>query len=316
VRDVLVTGGAGFIGSHLVDHLLDTGCRVSVLASGNPDRLTPKLNAGRIRLITGSVLDSGLVEKEIQRVDTVFHLAAIVGVRQTLASQLESIRVSLTGTDNVLHACASGGKRAVIASSAEVYGKQPLIPWTEDTDFVLGSSPRWSYAAVKIVNEHVAMAYAAQGTPVSVVRYFNCYGPRQLSGTSVVAQFMKKAVDGSEMYLFGSGEQTRSFTYVSDTVRGTVLAAGSEAKGKIFNIGSDEEVSIAALAGKIASMAEYHIHIKHIPHEDIFGDNFEDADRRVPDISRARKILNWEPEVSLEDGLKQTLAWWRRDRRA
>jgi UDP-glucose 4-epimerase len=315
---VLVTGGAGYLGSHLVDWLAGEGHRVSVLddeSSGSRDHLAGRLRAGQVRLVSGSILDAGLVERECRDADTVFHLAAAVGVRRILADPLHSLRVNLAGTENVLAACAEHGCRLVLASSSEVYGKPATVPVAEDSDRVLGPTtvPRWSYAAAKAADEHLAFAYAAHGLPVSVVRYFNSYGPRldRAGDASVVAVFLRHALAGQPIPVHGDGRQTRCFTYVTDTVRGTMLAAGvPQAAGQAFNIGSDTETSITELAELVAEATGARAPIERISYETVYGPRFEDVRRRVPDITLARAVLGWQPEVTLADGLRRTAAWW------
>lgn len=317
-QNVVVTGGAGYIGSHLVDWLVEEGHQVSVLddlSSGSPAHLAHLVRSRQARLVTGSILDAGLVEREVRNADTVFHLAAAVGVRRIVTNPLRSLRTNLIGTENVLRACADHGCRVVLASSSEVYGKPSSVPMSESGDRVLGPTtvPRWSYAAAKAVDEHLAFAYSAQGLRVCVVRYFNSYGPRlDRAGTaSVVAVFIRHALAGEPIPVHGDGQQTRCFTYISDTVRGTMLAAAvPQAQGQVFNIGSTTETSVAALAELVAEAAGSAVPAEHIPYETVYGARFEDVTRRVPDISHARQVLGWEPQVPLAEGLKRTIAWW------
>jgi nucleoside-diphosphate-sugar epimerase len=315
---VVVTGGAGYLGSHLVDWLVEEGHRVTVLddlSSGEAARLAARLRRGEIRMVTGSVLDAGLVDRECRDAATVFHLAAVVGVRRTLADPLTALHTNVTGTDNVLRACARHGCGVVLASSSEVYGRPRDLPVAETADRVLGPTtvPRWSYAAAKAVDEHLAFAYAARGLRVSVVRYFNSYGPRldRTGDASVLSVFLRRAFAGEPIPLHGDGQQTRCFTYVTDTVRGTVLAASVPgAAGQVFNIGSDAETSIAELASMTVAAAGSRSAIRRVSYEAAYGPGFEDVRRRVPDISHSREVLGWKPEVPLEEGLKRTVAWW------
>jgi UDP-glucose 4-epimerase len=301
-----------------VDWLVEEGHQVTVLddlSTGATSRLAARLRRGEARLVTGSVTDARLVEAEAARCGTVFHLAAAVGVRHILADPLGSLRTNLIGTENVLRACARHGCRTVLASSSEVYGTPPDMPMAESGFRVLGPTtvPRWSYAAAKAVDEHLAFAYAAGGLPVSVVRYFNCYGPRLDRGgdASVVAVFLRHAFAGEDIPVHGSGRQTRSFTYVTDTVRGTVLAASvSGAEGRVFNIGCPAETSIRGLAEMIVAATGARSALRRTSYRAAYGADFADVARRVPDITAAREVLGWEPQVSLEDGLKRTIAWW------
>jgi UDP-glucose 4-epimerase len=315
---VVVTGGAGYIGSHLVDWLVGEGHQVTVLddlSTGNVARLAARFRRGEVRLVTGSILDAALVDRELAGAATVFHLAAAVGVGRIVADPLGTLRTNLIGTDNVLGACARHGCSVVLASSSEVYGRPHGVPMSESGDRVLGPTtvPRWSYSAAKAVDEHLAFAYADRGLRVSVVRYFNSYGPGldRRGNASVVAVFLRHAMAGKPIPLHGDGQQTRCFTYISDTVRGTVLAAAvPQARGQVFNIGSATETSIDELAGMIVAATGSRSAIQRTPYESVYGARFEDVPRRVPDIGRARQVLGWEPQVSLEEGLKHTIAWW------
>ena len=326
-QNVVVTGGAGYIGSSLVGQLVRDGhqvCVIDDLSSGTRARLATahpaaQLPAGQMRLVTGSVLDAALVGDACRHAGTVFHLAAAVGVRRIVTDPLASLRTNLIGTENVLRACADHGCQVVLASSSEVYGKLSGTPMSEAGDRVLGPTtvPRWSYAAAKAVDEHLAFAYAAQGLRVSVVRYFNCYGPGmdRAGDASVVAVFLRHALAGQPIPVHGDGRQTRCFTYIADTVRGTMLAASvPQAQGQVFNIGSVTETSIAALAEMVAAAAGSRVPAERIPYEAVYGTRFEDIRRRVPDIGRAREVLGWEPQVQLPEGLDRTVAWWLAER--
>jgi UDP-glucose 4-epimerase len=321
-QKVVVTGGAGYIGSHLVDWLAGEGHQITVLddlSTGYAGRLAARTRSGEVRLVTGSILDAALVDRELTGAGTVFHLAAAVGVGRIVADPLGSLRTNLIGTENVLSACARHGCRVVLASSSEVYGRPHDVPMSEHGERVLGPTtvPRWSYAAAKAVDEHLAFAYAGHGLRVSVVRYFNCYGPRldRQGHASVVAVFVRHALAGTPIPLHANGRQTRCFTYISDTVRGTLLAAAvPQAEGQVFNIGSATETSILELAETIVAATGSRSPIQQTPYENVYGARFEDVPRRVPDVRQARQVLGWEPQVSLEEGLKQTIAWWGRAR--
>ena len=311
----LVTGGAGFIGSHLVDALVAEGADVTVL-----DNLTTGRAANvdpRARLVSGSILDAELVAKLVDGADEVFHLAAAVGVRHILDDPVGSLRTNIHGTENVLESCARSGTPVLIASTSEVYGKSPRVPWREDDDRVLGATtvPRWSYATAKAIDEHLGLAYAEAGLPVSIVRYFNAYGPRldEKGYGSVVARFLAQALAGEPLTVHGDGTQTRCFTYVTDSVAGTLLAARAR-QGKaanIFNLGSDHETSVRELADSIIGITGSSSDVQLVSYRAVFGDHFEDAPRRRPDTTRARTMLGWMPAVDLREGLDRTLAWWK-----
>jgi len=315
---ILVTGGAGFIGSHLVDRLCDDGHDVAVLdnlTTGKTANIEHRLD--EVRFINGSILDAALVQDEIERVEAVFHLASAVGVKHILNAPLESMAVMTRGTENVLDACSRYWRPVLIASTSEVYGKSPKVPMSEDDDRVLGptSLHRWSYSTAKALDEHLAFAHFDRGLPVVVVRYFNSYGPRIDPGGygSVVAEFIRRAASGDPLPLVSGGRQTRCFTYVEDTVRGTIAALSTrEAHGRVFNLGSTHETTIAELADTIRDLVGSSSAITEVTAEAYYGRGYDDTPRRVPDVSRARDVLGWAPEVSLDEGLRRTIEWWRK----
>jgi UDP-glucose 4-epimerase len=317
---VLVTGGAGFIGSHLVDALCDAGHDVSVLdnlTTGRADNLRACLD--RVRFVNGSILDAALVEREVESVQLVFHLAAAVGVRHIVEDPLGSLLVNTRGTENVLSACFRYWRKVLVASTSEVYGKTSQVPMREDDDRVLGPTTvhRWSYSTAKAIDEHLAFAYSAQSLPVVIVRYFNAYGPRldERGYGSVVANFLRQALAGQPLSVHGNGSQTRCFTYIDDTVRGTLRAGFTpEAEGRVINLGSTRETSIAELATMIRDTVGSSSPLAPTSYESYYGPGFEDTRRRVPDITRARDLLEWEPTTSLEDGLARTIEWWKATR--
>lgn len=316
----LVTGGDGFIGSHLVERLLERGDEVLVLddlSTGDPTNL-PQGNSN-LTLSEGSILDEELVREAVSRTDLVFHLAAAVGVRNIIENPLASLRTNVRGTENILDAASRRNTKVVLISSSEVYGKGARFPMAEADDTLMGSTSvsRWSYAAGKTVDEHLALAHHAEGLPVVVLRYFNTYGPRMLrSGySSVVASFVKQACAGEPLMVHGDGTQTRCFTFVRDTVTGTILAGDrSEADGLVINLGSDRETTVGELAEMVRSRAGGGSEIRlNTPHE-FEGRGFEDTKRRQPDITRAGQVLGWTPQVGLEEGLRATIDWWRASR--
>ena len=314
---VLVTGGAGYIGSHLVDLLLAERHDVTVVDNLTTGKIANlKTSLGQIRFINGSILDSGLIFAEVERADLVFHLAAAVGVKHIVDRPLESLLINARGTEIVLEACFRFWRRVLIASTSEVYGKTAKVPMQEDDDRVLGSTQihRWGYSTAKALDEHLAFAYAALGLPVSAVRYFNSFGPRldARGYGSVVASFVGKAMAGEPIVIHGDGGQTRCFTYVDDTVRGTYLAGITEAAvGTVVNLGNPVETSINELAERIGALVGSNAPIRHVPYAEFYGPGFEDTRRRVPDIARAKELLGWSPTISLDDGLQRTLDWWK-----
>lgn len=315
---VLVTGGAGYIGSHLVDVLIGQGHEVVVvddLSTGSRANIQHLLEHERFRFVHDTILNQALMAELVAGAGQIYHLAAAVGVKHIVDDPLRGILVNVQGTEVVLAQAHKYGVRTVVASSSEVYGKNPDLPWAEESDSMLGSTAvsRWSYALSKALDEHVAFAYAQKGLAVSAVRYFNSYGPRLApSGYgSVVAKLIRQAQQGLPLTVYGSGEQTRCFTYVADTVRGTLLAGTvPEAVGKVFNIGSNHETRVLDLAGMIRDLVGSGSEIVQVPYREAYGEHFEDVPRRVPDVRRAAEILGFRAEVSLEEGLRRTIAWF------
>jgi UDP-glucose 4-epimerase len=310
----LVTGGAGFIGSHLVEHLVRRDEKVVViddLSTGRRENIAG-LGDDLAELTVGSVLNAGLVEQLIAGASVVYHLAAVVGVDRVCRDPALALRVNIEGTRVVLDACARHGVTAVIASTSEVYGKNRDVPLSEDAQTILGptSVPRWSYAVSKLADEHLARAVDG-GIPVVLLRYFNSYGPRLdlLGYGSVTARFIGQALQGLPMTIYGDGRQTRSFTYVEDTIAATVAAAELGAGG-VYNIGSDREISINDLADAVRQVAGSSSKIIHRPPPSAWGP-FDEPRRRLPDTSLARQRLDWRPRVDLIEGLGRTVAWMR-----
>ena len=314
--NVLVTGGAGFIGSHLVASLVSSRHGVTVLdnlSTGNLSNLTPVISD--VAFVEGDILDPDLVESHVRRSDLVYHLAAAVGVGNIMANPLQSIITNTTGTEHVLRSCHRHGVRVVVASTSEIYGKTPKLPMNEDDDRILGSTAisRWSYSTAKALDEHLALAYSSEGLAVSIVRYFNSYGPHldEKGYGSVIANFIRQARNGEPLTVHGDGLQQRCFTFVSDTVRGTILAGTRpEALGSVFNIGSNFEISIADLARLILDKTKSSSTITNVSYEQRYGTSFEDTRRRVPSLDRARDVLGYSPTIDLAEGIDRTLAWW------
>ena len=317
----LVTGGAGFIGSHLVDRLLADGKQVTVLdnfSTGRETNLRHVIGHERLRVVDGSVLDTDLVDRLVAEHATVYHLAAAVGVRYIVAEPLASLLTNVRGTEVVLAAAHKHHARVLIASTSEVYGRSQQIPFREDGERVLGPTwvHRWSYSTAKAIDEHLAFAYADLGLQVTVVRYFNSYGPRidESGYGSVVARFAAQALRGETMTVHGDGEQTRCFTFVRDTVEGTVRAATSDvAIGAVFNIGREHEVTVRDLAERVRATLGSTSAIELVPYESYYPRGFEDTRRRVPDMTKAREVLGFQAVVGLDEGLRETLDWCRRN---
>lgn len=315
----LVTGGAGFIGSHLVDALLARGWEVVALDNlftGQRSNIAHLAAERRFRFVEGDVCDAHLVDELTRGCDVVFHLAAVVGVKHVIDNPLAGMRTNVLGTANVLAAAHRHGVRVCLASSSEVYGQSEDVPFVEDGPRVLGPTwiPRWSYATAKALDEHLCFAYRDRGLEVSVVRYFNAYGPRTdpRGYGSVVARFVNQALSGEPLTVHGDGQQTRSFTYVSDSVEGTIRAGTMPAAlGEAFNLGSEEEITIERLAREIIALTGSRSTLTYLPYEAAFGADFAEPRRRVPNAGKARRLIGFEPQVSLQDGLRRTIEWFR-----
>lgn len=316
-RRALITGGAGVIGSHLVDALAERGDETTVLdnlSTGKPENLARHVGRTGFAFVRGDVLDADFVDRTVKDHEVVYHLAAAVGVKHIVDDPLHAILTNVRGTENVLAAAERHRRRVIIASTSEIYGKNPNAPFGEDADRLLGptSIHRWSYSTAKAIDEHLAFAYGERGLDVTVVRYFNSYGPRidERGYGSVIARFASQALAHVPLTVHGDGSQTRCFTYVSDTIRGTIAAAERVGgRPSVFNIGSSEEVSILEIARLIRELLGSSSRVEFVPYEAYYGPGFEDTRRRVPDVRRAREVLGFAASVPLRDGLSRTLEW-------
>lgn len=313
---VLVTGGAGFIGSHLVERALRDNWQVRVLDNFSTGRRA-YLAGLNVDVIEGDIGDEARVRESMRDCDLVCHLAAAVGVPLILKDVLGALRTNLHGSEVVFAVAAESGVRVCLASSSEVYGRSEQLPFREDDPSLLGPTnvPRWSYAAAKIIDEHLALAYHRQhGLPISIVRYFNTYGPRaNLSGyASVIAVLIRQALRNEPMTVHGDGSQTRCFTYVSDMAEGTWRAATLDAAiGGIFNLGQSNEVLIRHVAEPIKAATDSKSELKFVPYDQAYGVQFQDVPRRVPDVTRAADVLGFHTRISFDDGLRATIDWFR-----
>ncbi len=315
----LVTGGSGFIGSHLTEALLSEGHEVVVLddlSTGRIENLRAVQNHPRFTVHVGSVLDEALVRKLVDEVDIVYHLAAAVGVRLILEQPVETIETNIVGTEMVLRAAT--GKRAgvVLASTSEVYGKNDAVPLSEEDDRILGptTKSRWSYACSKAIDEFLGLAYYRErDVPVVIVRFFNTVGPRQTGRYGmVVPRFARQALDGEPITVYGDGRQSRAFTDVEDAVRGTVaLSASPAAVGEVFNVGSSEEITIGELAERVRRLAGSRSPIVLVPYEEAYQPGFEDLRRRVPSIAKAERVVGYRPRIPLDETLRRVIEFLR-----
>jgi len=312
----LVTGGAGFIGSYLTEELISRGHEVTViddLSTGRVENLAAVAASPRLRTHWASVLEDERLQEFVDESDVVYHLAAAVGVRLIVDHPVDAIETNVFGTGRILRCVAKGQKKVVIASTSEVYGKNDRVPLREDDDGILGptTTSRWSYACAKAVDEFLGLAYwQSKGVPVVILRYFNTIGPRQTGRYGmVVPRFVQQALAGEPITVYGSGEQTRSFTDVSDTVRATVeLSMHAPAVGHVFNVGNGHEITINALAEQVKILAGSRSPIRRIPYEEAYQRGFEEPHRRVPDISKLYAAIGFVPKVELDTSLRRVIA--------
>jgi UDP-glucose 4-epimerase len=316
---VVITGGAGFIGSHLAEALLDAGHHVTALddlSTGQFENISHLEQEDRFAWVCGSVTDERVVSPLIQRADVVYHLAAAVGVRLVVEAPIHTIETNVHGTDVVLRHARDRGAQVVVASTSEVYGKQTRLPFREDDDLVLGPPDRcrWGYAASKLIDEFMALAYWKEHRlPTTVVRFFNTVGPRQSSRYGMVLpNFVQHALANRPLTVHGDGSQTRSFTWVGDVVAAlTSLLGEPRAFGQVFNIGNDHEVSIRDLAHMVTTTVGSTSEIQFVPYSAVFDAQFEDMPRRVPDISKIHDLTGFQPRVQLPEIISRTAAYWR-----
>ncbi len=316
---VLITGGAGFVGSHLADAFIARGDEVIVLDSGSQAKIRPLLGHPRLRLVVDSVMNPEILDGVAAQADVIYHLAGVVGVEHYVADPYHVLNVNVNGTQNVLRAAYKHGRRMVFSSTSEVYGRNPAVPWSEDADRVLGptSIDRWCYATSKAAAEHFCLAYRRLGLPITVLRYFNVYGPRldRLDVGRVITIFLGQLLRGEPLTVIGDGSQTRCFTFIDDVVRATV-AAGllSGAAGQIINVGTQEETSIRRLAEIMIELGGGTSTLRFVPQATVYGESYEDVPRRVPDVSRMDRILGVRATTPLTEGLARTIAWFRGDK--
>jgi UDP-glucose 4-epimerase len=316
---VLITGGAGFVGSHLADALLAGGHEVTAfdnLSTGSIDNIEHLKTHPRFRYTIESVQNEPVLAEQIDRCDVVFHLAAAVGVKKIVEEPVHTIENNVHGTEVVLRHANKKKRLVVVLSTSEVYGKSVDVPFREDADLVMGPTTkhRWAYACSKAIDEFLALAYwKEKKLPVIVVRLFNTVGPRQTGQYGmVIPTFVRQALAGQAITVFGDGTQRRSFTYVGDVVSGLIgLMNEPKAIGQVFNIGNGEEISMLALAGKVKDMTASTSEIVTIPYDQAYEAGFEDMPRRVPDITKIRALVGYEPKVQLDEILTRVIDYVR-----
>ena len=315
MKKVLITGGAGFIGSHLAEALLQEGHEVRViddLSTGRIDNILHLEDHPNFSYTIESILDSDVLNMVAHGVDQIYHLAAAVGVRLIVEEPLRTLQTNIEGTERVLKVANANRAKILITSTSEIYGKSLSAPFSEDDDRILGSTTktRWSYSTSKAVDEILALAYyRSRRLPVVVVRLFNTCGPRQTGQYGmVIPRFVQQALANEPITIFGDGKQTRCFCFVGDTVRALrLLMERKEAEGQIFNIGSDREISIEDLAHLILKMTGSKSEMKYIPYNVAYEEGFEDMLRRVPNISKIRDLTGFVPQVDLERILQEVI---------
>jgi len=312
---VLITGGAGFIGSHLAERHLALGdevCVVDDLSTGTIANIQHLKIHPQFSYYIDSVNNVRLMTELVDLCDMVYHLAAAVGVRLILDSPVRTIETNIRCTEIVLSLAETKRKRVLITSSSEVYGKQDVVPFREDSDLVLGptSKSRWSYACSKAIDEFLAIAYwKERKVPTVIARLFNTVGPRQTGRYGmVIPNFVAQALTGADIRVFGDGSQSRCFTHVSDAVAALIgIAAHPQANGEVFNVGGTEEITILALAEKIKVMTGSSSRIVFVPYNTAYEEGFEDMARRVPDIAKLKQFVGYEPQVTLEESLQSII---------
>lgn len=305
----LITGGCGFIGSHLAEKLLDEGNDVFViddLSTGNLDNVSRIMGNKKFHLVIDTILNSIILEEMLRESDFVFHLAAVVGVKRVMENPIDSIIINVEGTYNVLRLCAHLNKKILISSTSEIYGKNETIPFVEDADIIIGNTKkkRWSYACTKAIDEFLAFAFFEEKRlPVIIVRLFNTVGPRQSERYGmVIPRFISQAMSNNPITVFGTGQQTRCFMHVSDVINAlTELIKRDNAYGDVFNIGSSDEITIKELAQKIRNITGSSSTISFIDPADIYKTGFEDMNRRVPDTSKIKSLIDFRIQYSLDD---------------
>jgi UDP-glucose 4-epimerase len=315
---VLITGGGGFLGSHLGDAHLAKGDEVYALDLANTKKISHNMETPRFHYVKDSILDFDMLETLIIKSDLIYHLAGVVGVEHYVEDPFRVLDTNINGTQNVFKLALRHNKKVVYASTSEVYGRNPKVPWDEYDDRVLGSTTidRWCYSTSKAAGEHFGFAYKKLGLRITTVRYFNIYGPRLdlLDKGRVVTIFLGQLLKNKPVTIIGNGMQTRCFTYITDCVEATMRAGSMpEADGEIFNLGTDVETSIKDLAILMKELSGSQSEIRFVNQEEIYGKSYEDIPRRVPRVERMKSILKFEATTPLREGLKTTIDWFRKE---
>lgn len=312
----LITGGAGFIGSHLADYLVGQGDQVILLddlSTGRLENIEHLQARSDVEFVLGSILNPDLVDHVVSRVDVVYHLAAAVGVQLIVNRPLESLMTNIRGTETIFEKAHKYGKRTIVTSTSEIYGKNTSDRLSEEDDRILGSplKSRWSYSEAKAIDEILAYTYwREKGLETVIVRLFNTVGPRQTGSYGmVVPRFVSQALRDLPITIFGDGNQTRCFCFVGDVVDGLVaLGENPGAFGRVFNLGSTEEISIRALAERVVGLSDSKSQLEFISYDQAYEEGFEDMPRRVPDIARARDLVGFDPQVGLDEIIRSVIA--------
>lgn len=316
---ILVTGGAGFIGSHLIEELLRQGNFVTVLdnlSTGKRKNLAAVEHNRYFKFRKGDILDDKLVDKLVRNTDIVYHLAASVGVELVVRNPLESLKTNIRGSHNVLEKACRYHKKTMVVSSSEIYGKNTHVPLKEDDDRIMGSplKTRWGYATAKSVDEMLAYVYCKdKGLPAVIVRLFNTVGPRQTGAYGMVLpRFVEQALNNQPLTVYGTGKQTRCFLHVKDTVWAMIkLMEQPVATAQVFNVGSQEEICIEDLAKRIVEITNSESKIVYVPYDQAYEEGFEDMPRRVPDIAKIANLIGFKPSLSLNDIIRDVINYFK-----
>jgi UDP-glucose 4-epimerase len=312
----LITGGAGFIGSHLAEALLAQGQQVVAiddLSTGRIDNIASFTSHPQFQLVCEDIRNELVMDRLVSECDAIYHLAAVVGVELVVKDPVRTIETNLHGTEMVLRLARRYRKKVLVASSSEVYGKSAGLPFREDGDRVMGPTikSRWSYAESKAMDEFLALAYHKQfNEPVVICRFFNTVGPRQTGRYGmVIPRLVKQALSGEPLTVYGDGKQSRCFCNVKDAVRAVMgLMDEPRSVGEIFNVGSSEEITILELAKRVLARSGGRSQVKWIPYEQAYGAGFEDMRRRVPDMSKIKSLIGWQPTIPLDQTLDEVIA--------